>query len=83
MYTEEQYKKHIFDLQRFLRLIQLAANHAAPLVPDGVYGPETNAAVREFQRMNDLPVTGTADYETWTLIYQQYTRLAAGEGADT
>lgn len=80
MYTEEQRRGHIYDLQRFLRRIQLEANHPSPLVPDGVYGPETAAAVREFQRANGLPVTGTADYATWTLIYEQYAILAAGDG---
>lgn len=80
MYTEEQRRLHIFDLQRFIRRIQLETDRISPVVPDGIYGPETAAAVREFQQSNGLPVTGTADFDTWTLIYEQYAILAAGDG---
>ena len=77
MYTDEQRRSHIFDLQTFLRRIQRAEGHAQPLVPDGVFGPETAEAVRAFQRAGGLPVTGTADHDTWTAVYQAYQALAA------
>ena len=37
----------------------------AILDPDGDYGGGTEAAVREFQTANGLPVTGTIDADTW------------------
>jgi hypothetical protein len=37
----------------------------AILDPDGSYGGGTEAAVREFQGANSLPVTGTIDANTW------------------
>ena len=37
----------------------------AILEPDGDYGGGTEAAVREFQAANGLPVTGTIDADTW------------------
>ena len=46
---------------------------------DGIYGPRTEAAVREFQRIFDLPQTGTVDFRTWYKISQIYvgvTRIA-------
>lgn len=79
MYSEEQLRQHIYDLQTFLRRIQLESGHPRPLTRDGIYGPETAAAVREFQRQNGLRVTGTADFDTWTLIYAQYVPLALGD----
>src|SRR5260370_25154208 len=37
----------------------------AILDPDGSYGGGTEAAMREFQAANSLPVTGTIDADTW------------------
>ena len=75
MYTEAQKRSHIFDLQTFLRRIQQAQGSAAPLVPDGLFGSKTAAAVRAYQQQNGLPVTGTADRRTWTAIYAAYSAL--------
>ena len=57
MYTDAQKRSHIFDLQTFLRRIQQAEGSATPLVPDGIFGSQTAAAVREYQQQNCLPVT--------------------------
>lgn len=44
---------------------QLNASGASPrLDTDGKFGPKTQAAVREFQRTHELPVTGVVDMET-------------------
>lgn len=37
---------------------------------DGIYGPKTEAAVRKFQSVFRLPVTGVVDYPTWYKISQ-------------
>ncbi len=83
MYTDEQRREHIFDLQTFLRRIQRAQGYARPIAADGIFGPETAAAVRDFQRQNGLPVTGTADYDTWTAVYLAYLALLAGDTLPT
>lgn len=47
--------------------------------PDGVYGPSTAEAVRVFQSVFGLPVTGVIDYNTWyeiSAIYVAVTRIA-------
>lgn len=75
MYTDSQRRTHIYDLQRFLRRIQQEQGAVQPLAPDGIFGPETAAAVREFQRRGSLPVTGTANFDTWTAIYAAYLAL--------
>ena len=47
------------------REIQRALNrHGAAIGDDGISGPATRAAIREFQRAAGLPVTGIADRET-------------------
>ena len=79
MYTDEQRRSHIFDLQTFLRRSQRDQGYARPIAADGIFGPETAAAVRDFQRQNGLPVTGTADYDTWTAVFRAYRALTAGD----
>ena len=79
MYTDAQKRSHIFDLQTFLRRIQQSEGSAAPLVPDGIFGTQTAAAVREYQQQNGLPVTGTADQRTWNAIYAAYAALIAAD----
>lgn len=47
-----------------------------PAIPrvtaDGIFGAETQAAVRAFQRVFDIPVTGVVDFTTWYKISQIY-----------
>ena len=45
---------------------------------DGKYGSGTRNAVRSFQRINNLSVTGTADMATQALLYQGNPKNAAG-----
>ena len=39
---------------------------------DGIYGPATAAAVKEFQSVFGLPVTGVIDFPTWYKISHIY-----------
>lgn len=38
--------------------------------PDGDFGPQTEAGVRELQRNCELDVTGVADQITWQIVFQ-------------
>ena len=58
----------IRSLQSMLRLLQRHAGKPTTVVPDGIFGPETARAVREFQQQNRLPVTGAADLATWNAV---------------
>ena len=58
------------------------SNHY-PLIPkiraDGIYGEETQRAVKTFQDIFGLPETGEVDYRTWYKIQEIYvgvTRIA-------
>ncbi|MFQ9975354.1 MAG: peptidoglycan-binding domain-containing protein [Butyricicoccus sp.] len=78
MYTDAQKRSHIFDLQTFLRRIQQSEGSAAPLVPDGIFGAQTAAAVREYQQQHCLPVTASPT-STWNAIYASYAALIAAD----
>lgn len=62
----------VTNLQRYL--LQLSYfDPAIPLVPiDGIFESVTRDAVLAFQRRHGLPMTGTADRETWDAIYRAY-----------
>ena len=49
------------------QLNRIARNYPAipTITADGIYGPATAEAVRTFQRIFNLPVTGVTDYPTW------------------
>jgi len=62
-----------------VRLIQNYLNHIADVFPsipkvtvDGVYGPATERAVMEYQRLFHLTVDGIVGPTTWRSIVQQY-----------
>ena len=62
----------IRNLQRYLR--QLSYDEKTIKAPpiDGVFESDTRDALRSFQALKGLPVTGVADQETWELLYALY-----------
>lgn len=62
----------IRSLQTMLRVIGQQQELDITLIPDGIYGRQTMDAVSRFQRSVGLPVTGTADLDTWEAIVEDY-----------
>ena len=62
----------IRSLQTMLRVIAENDPSHSPIIPDGIYGPETLSAVTVFQRLHGLPATGIADQKTWETIVAVY-----------
>ena len=62
----------IRSLQTMLRVIAEDDPSHVRIVPDGIYGPETVAAVSTFQRKHGLSVTGVTDHPTWEAIVAAY-----------
>lgn len=62
----------IRSLQTMLRTIAEDRPGYVPIIPDGIYGPETMSAVTTFQRIHGLPATGVANLETWETIVAEY-----------
>ncbi len=67
------------QLQEQLARISKAYPAIPTVTPDGIYGSSTRQAVRRFQSIFGLPVTGDVDYRTWyeiSAIYVAVTRIA-------
>ena len=62
----------IRSLQTMLRVISAQNGQRMSVVPDGIYGRQTMAAVSDFQRKKGLPVTGITDQPTWEAIVAAY-----------
>jgi len=65
-------------LQMQEQLNRIAQNY--PAIPriseDGIFGPATEAAVREFQSVFSLPANGIVDYPTWYKISEIYVAVS-------
>ena len=66
-----------------VRTVQMQLNRigdnfpAIPKIPaDGIYGPATQAAVTEFQKIFHLPQTGSVDFATWYEISNVFVAVA-------
>lgn len=71
---------YIPHLQEQLRFLSLMDDHYLLPDTDGHFGEKTADAVRAFQQVNGLPVTGTADADTLSQLeklYGDYLQLTA------
>ena len=62
----------IRSLQTMLRVIAENDDRYTSIVPDGIYGPETMAAVSNFQQIHGLPITGITNQNTWEAVVAVY-----------
>ena len=60
------------SLQTMLRVLHEDDPSHPGVIPDGIYGSQTMAAVSHFQRRHGLPVTGVTDQNTWEAILDRY-----------
>ena len=60
------------SLQTMLRVLAEHDRQYNSVIPDGIYGPQTVAAVSVFQRSHGIPVTGITDQQTWEAITAAY-----------
>ena len=72
MPTQANESSAIRNLQRYLR--QLSYEEKSIIAPpvDGIFESDTREALLAFQALKGLPTTGTADQETWELLYAAY-----------
>lgn len=64
----------IRSLQTMLRTIASIEPNQINVMPDGIYGSQTAAAVRSFQRRQGLNPTGIVDQATFDRVVQEYER---------
>ena len=62
----------IYNLQRYLRQLSRFDPDIPAVDEDGIFGEETRASLEAFQRKYGLPITGTADPETWAMLFNEY-----------
>ncbi len=60
------------SLQHMLRTIAENDSRQPVVIPDGIFGKQTQNAVTIFQRNHGLPVTGVADQATWERIADEF-----------
>ena len=69
------------QMQEQLDTIANVYTNIPRVTADGIYGEGTQASVKAFQKIFDLPQTGIVDFATWYKISQIYvgiTRIAEG-----
>jgi peptidoglycan hydrolase-like protein with peptidoglycan-binding domain len=69
---ESNQKEYILNLQRYLRQLSATEPDITPPPLDGIFDTATENSLRQYQALRGLPVTGRADLETWTLLYEDY-----------
>lgn len=62
----------IRSLQTMLRVLSEDNGIHPTVIPDGIYGQQTQRAVSVFQQLHGLPVTGVTDLDTWEMIVKEY-----------
>lgn len=69
----------VIQIQEQLNAISQNYPRLPKISVDGIYGENTEDAVKTFQEIFDLPVTGVVDFRTWykiSAIYVAVTRIA-------
>ena len=66
----------VMQVQEQLAAISTVYTAISRITPDGIYGPATAAAVREFQSVFGLPQTGVIDFATWYKISHIYVAVS-------
>ena len=62
-------------IQYYLDFIAFFNNSIPRVREGGVFGAQTEQAVRTFQSQNSLPVTGVIDRSTWNAIIREYNNI--------
>lgn len=63
------------NLQRYLRTISFYDERINRVPIDGIYGSETEKAVRDFQRTRGLEPNGVVDKKTWDMIFAEFSEI--------
>jgi peptidoglycan hydrolase-like protein with peptidoglycan-binding domain len=71
-YNKNNYKYHVMEIQKYLSGISYYNNKIPKIIPDGIYGKETQIAVKAFQQEYNLPITGEINRITWEKIVEIY-----------
>ena len=79
VYREGSEGPGVFLLQEYLSFISTLVPSIPAVTPDGVFGPDTRAAVVAFQHQYGLNPDGVVQQATWNRIVQVYRELRFGD----
>jgi peptidoglycan hydrolase-like protein with peptidoglycan-binding domain len=79
IYSEGTERPGVFIIQEVLAYISTIVPEIPFVQPDGIFGPETTAAVTAFQRIYGLEPTGIVNEETWNKLISVYRELRFGD----
>ena len=77
VYRIDREEEAIAEVQRYLRAVSYKHESVPHVGVDGIFGDETEEALRAFQALFALSVTGTADRETFALLYEEFLSVNA------
>ena len=80
VYRIDREEETVAEIQRYLRAVSYKHASVPHVGIDGIFGNETANALRAFQALFDLAVTGDADRETFALLYEEYVSVSAANG---
>ncbi len=78
--TKGQRSEAVSDLQTYLSRISETVTQIPKVSVTGYFGDQTEAAVREFQRIFGLDVTGAVGPVTWAFIAREYDVIVDNSG---
>ena len=77
-YTKVSYGSQGNDVKTLQEMLN---SYGYSLDVDGKFGPKTLAAVKDYQKNNNLAVDGIVGNNTWGSLYSSYSGSATGSGA--
>ena len=77
-YSQLKYGSSGSDVEKLQTYLNQVGNYG--LSVDGKYGPKTQAAVKAYQKSNNLTVDGIAGNQTWGSLSDAVAKLSAGSG---
>lgn len=73
MYRLGDERAAIREIQKYLHFISDRVTSDVPRIAiDGIYGDETKEAVMQFQRYAGIKESGAVDFETFNLLFKEY-----------
>ena len=75
MYVIKDKRSAIREVQRYLLTVSQSEKTIPHITLDGFFDEETSLAVKEFQKIHALPITGTVDKNTFDLLFAESERI--------
>lgn len=75
VYSEGSEGPGVYMMQQFLNYISVIMPDLQYIIPNGIFGPETTAAIKAFETQFGLEPNGIIDEETWNKIVEVYRQL--------